>query len=77
LTKSCAQQPKAYIFVKYDANLEKLERRAAAVFLAVLHAKPKARANHQGKTQNLKGKWYHLPGSNGGPLDPQSSALTN
>ena len=21
--------------------------------------------------------WYHRPGSNGGPLDPQSSALTN
>jgi hypothetical protein len=21
--------------------------------------------------------WYHHPGSNGGPLDPQSSALTN
>ena len=21
--------------------------------------------------------WYRLPGSNGGPLDPQSSALTN
>jgi len=20
--------------------------------------------------------WYRLPGSNGGPLDPQSSALT-
>ena len=22
-------------------------------------------------------RWYRLPGSNGGPLDPQSSALTN
>ena len=22
-------------------------------------------------------KWYRLPGLNGGPLDPQSSALTN
>ena len=22
-------------------------------------------------------RWYHHPGSNGGPLDPQSSALTN
>ena len=24
-----------------------------------------------------KAFWYRLPGSNGGPLDPQSSALTN
>jgi len=22
-------------------------------------------------------RWYRLPGLNGGPLDPQSSALTN
>jgi signal transduction histidine kinase len=28
-------------------------------------------------TYRFRRKWYRLPGSNGGPLDPQSSALTN
>ena len=27
-------------------------------------------------TMKREKKWYRLPGSNGGPLDPQSSALT-
>ncbi len=30
-----------------------------------------------GRRGKWRQKWYHLPGSNRGPLDPQSSALTS
>ena len=34
-------------------------------------------AGEQTKPRAKRENWYRLPGSNGGPLDPQSSALTN
>ncbi len=37
----------------------------------VLPSQPDARAGRKDA-----GGWYRLPGLNGGPLDPQSSALT-
>ena len=39
---------------------------------------PQMALQNQGRNCDLQGyRWYRLPGSNGGPPDPQSGALTN
>lgn len=74
------------ILRRYLASTEAIARAAILRFEAAPDA---AFANQPqtkqpatiGAANNMKERqrdgWYRLPGSNGGPLDPQSSALTN